>query len=121
VLCGLFAGLDALTDAGVVADGTIHLVGGGARSATYRQRCADLAGAPVAVPDNDEVVAVGAAVQAAALGGERSTAEIARAWSLGAGTTVEPRDIDGGDAVRVAYREVAAREAELPRHAPFGG
>src|SRR4029077_11808345 len=46
VVCGLLDGLDALTRAGVSADGDIVLVGGGARSAAYQRVVADLSGRP---------------------------------------------------------------------------
>ena len=90
VLCGLLAGFDTLTAAGVDASGRLLLIGGGARSAAYRQRAADLRNAPVTVPDDDETVAVGAAVQAAAISTGTSTSEIAEAWNLGEGLTVDP-------------------------------
>jgi len=90
VLCGLLYGLDALHDAGVQTNGTLRLIGGGSRSPAYRQRCADLYGQPVLVPDSQEVVATGASVQAAMALGNRSPAELADAWSLGSGTLVEP-------------------------------
>ena len=84
------------------------IVGGGARAATYRQRAADLAGAAVVVPDNDEVVALGAAVQAAATHVHSRAASFAERWRLGAGLVVEPRDPDGGRAVLEAYSEIAS-------------
>ncbi len=67
VVCGLLDGLDALNAAGVpTADGRLLLVGGGAKSATYRRVVADLSGRAVTVPEGDEHVALGACVQAAA-------------------------------------------------------
>jgi len=44
VLCGLLDGIDALSACDVATSGTLHLIGGGARSSAYRQRCADLWG-----------------------------------------------------------------------------
>ena len=72
------------------------------RSLAYRQRLADLLGQPIVVPDTDETVAAGAAVQAAATLGAESFDELSRRWHLGVGTTVEP----GHDAasVRDGYR-----------------
>ncbi len=107
VLCGLFAGVDALVAAGVGASGTLHLIGGGARSAAYRQRAADLRGASIVVPDADETVATGAAAQAAAVATGSSIADLTSAWGLGAGTTVEPDPRADGDAVRAEYARVA--------------
>jgi xylulokinase len=113
VLCGLFAGLDALRAAGVAANGRLHLIGGGARAVTYRQRAADLAGEMIVVPDNDEVVALGAAVQAAATYSQVPASSFAEPWGLGDGPMVAPRDSEGGRAVRDAYTTIAARSGSL--------
>jgi xylulokinase len=108
VLCGLLDGRDALRGAGASVDGRIFLVGGGARSVAYRQRCADLSGQPVVVPASDETVATGAAVQAAVVVGAGTFDEIAVRWRLGAGVVVEP----GRDATdrRVAYTAVVSSD-----------
>lgn len=96
VLCGLLDGRDALAAVGASVDGRVFLVGGGARSAAYRQRAADLTGGPVTVPDADEVVATGAAVQAASVAGAGRLVEVAARWGLGSGSIVEPgRDASG--------------------------
>ena len=58
---GVLFGVDALREVGATVDGRVFLVGGGSRSVAYRQRCADLLGAPITVPDADETVATGAA------------------------------------------------------------
>ena len=107
VVCGLLDGLDALTDAGLERTGRLLLIGGGARSAAYRQRVATLAEIPVVVPDDDETVATGAAAQAAVVRSGRSFAEIAESWHLGTGTVVDP----GAPvpAIRERYAEAAAR------------
>jgi xylulokinase len=101
VLCGLLDGLDALRTVGATVDGRIFLIGGGSRSAAYRQRCADLAQAAIVVPANDETVATGAAVQAAAVACGESLEAVTERWSLGIGSTVEPRH-DASD-VRIRY------------------
>lgn len=103
VVCGLLQGLDALSAAGVATGGTMHFVGGGARSAAYRQRLAELAARPVLVPDTDETVATGAAVQAAVVTAGGTFADIAAAWGLGRGTTVQPRAGVDAAARRSAY------------------
>lgn len=102
VLCGLLGGVDALRSVGATIDGRVFLVGGGSRSLAYRQRLADLLGYEIVVPDTDETVAAGAAVQAAAIVGAESFDELSRRWHLGVGTTVEPGH-DAG-AVREGYR-----------------
>ena len=109
VLCGLFDGLDALRTAGVDASGQLHLIGGGARSAAYRIRAAVLHGAAIAVPDDDETVALGAAVQAAAVAAVGHPVEVADHWPLGQGTLVDPPPgVDGGE-VRARYAEQQRR------------
>ncbi len=106
VVCGLLDGLDALAAAGVPTSGRLLLVGGGARSPAYRRTVADLAGRPVLVPDAAEHVAAGACVQAAAMLLGASPREVAGAWGLGGGVTVEPRAVDR-DAIRARYSEAA--------------
>lgn len=107
VLCGLLDGLDALGAVGASTDGRIVLVGGGSRSAAYRQRAADLSGQTILVPDTDETVATGAAVQAATIVGSSDVADVAVAWNLGAGTLVEP--VVDATARRGTYTTVAER------------
>jgi xylulokinase len=103
VVCGLLDGLDALTRAGVRADGDIVLIGGGARSAAYQRVVADLSGRPVIVPDATEHVAAGACAQAAAVLLDRDGAEIAADWALGRGATIEPDPTVDRESVRAAY------------------
>ncbi len=91
VVCSLLEGLDALTAVGVpIGDDRLVLVGGGSRSAAYRQVLASLAGRPVVVPGAEEIVAAGAALQAAVLVTGSTPAGIADAWGLRSGTTTEP-------------------------------
>ena len=71
VVCNLLAGADALP----AGEGRVLLVGGGARSRAYRQVVADLTGRPVVAVTTEELVAHGAAVQAAAVLHGRSCAE----------------------------------------------
>ncbi len=100
VLCGLLAGVDALRAVGASLDGRLFLVGGGSRSAAYRQRLADLSGRSVVVPDTDETVATGAAAQAAVIVDGAGFGELAERWGLGAGVEVSP----GRDAAEVRER-----------------
>jgi len=111
VLCGLLDGVDALGRVCAVGDGRLVLVGGGSRSAAYRQLLADLSGRPVHVPEATEHVAAGACVQAAALLHQRDPDEVSAAWGLGQGRTVEPTLApDAVEAIRAAY--AARRDAE---------
>ncbi|HEY5664659.1 MAG TPA: xylulokinase [Ilumatobacter sp.] len=102
VLCGLLGGVAALRRVGATLGGRTFLIGGGARSMAYRQRCADLLGRPVVVPDSDETVAAGAAAQAAVVHAGVSFDELAARWGLGAGTEIAVgRD---GSSVVARYR-----------------
>ncbi|HEX6421739.1 MAG TPA: xylulokinase [Acidimicrobiales bacterium] len=105
VVCNLLAGADRLG----VREPRIVLVGGGARSAAYRRVVADLTGRPVAVPDADELVARGAALQAAAVLTGRPFDEVADAWGIRRAATVEPAPGVDAAAVRSAYAEAVAR------------
>ena len=95
VLGGLLEGLSALRSAGVAADARVFLVGGGARSAAYRVRLAELTGRTVRVPTEEESVAAGAAVQAAVVAGGSDAqdpfAAICERWGLGAGEDTTAR------------------------------
>jgi xylulokinase len=121
VVCGLLDGLDALKTAGVQTAGRLFLIGGGSRSAAFRQVVADLAQRPVVVPDADEHVATGACIQAAVVWAHTNAnanananasnseaanpfAELAAKWSLGGGSVTNP-SVDGAVAekVRAAY------------------
>jgi xylulokinase len=108
VVANLLAGADQLP----AGDGRVVLVGGGARSAAYRRVVADLVGRPVVVPDADELVALGAAVQAAAVLAGGSFEDVADAWSLDRGTVVEPSASTDRQAIRAAYAVAAAEAAD---------
>jgi xylulokinase len=106
VLCDLLDGLDRLSRCGASVGGRLFLVGGGGRSAAYRQRLADLHRAEIVVPDVAEAVATGAAVQAAVVAGPGTFTDVADRWGLGAGHTVAPAVVAGD--VRERYRAAAA-------------
>jgi xylulokinase len=66
VVCGLLDGLTAITNCGVDTSGRIFLLGGGAQSPAVCQLVADLTGKQVNTLNEPEIVALGAARQAAA-------------------------------------------------------
>jgi xylulokinase len=116
VICGLLDGLTALEEAGANTEGRLLLVGGGARSAAYRHRLADIAGKVVHVPDNDESVAVGAALQAAVIhDGDGDFDGRALAWNVRSATRTEPASSIDGAAVRAQYRAASAFDDGLWR------
>jgi xylulokinase len=105
VVCNLLEAADALASGESLAGGRVFLIGGGARSAAYRRVVADLTGRRVVVPTTDELVACGAAVQAAAVLHECSFDDLAASWALGAGHTVEPDLTVDRVGIREAYAE----------------
>lgn len=116
VVCNLLAGADRLSALDpAIGTGRTFLVGGGARGAAYRRIVADLLGRPVLVPREEELVACGAAAQAAVVRAGATFDAVADAWGLGSGAaveTVEPGPgAAAGPAVRAAYAAAAARAA----------
>jgi xylulokinase len=112
VACSIVDAFDALT-AAAPTPGRVFLVGGGARSVAFRRVIPDLLGRPVVVPSAAaQVVATGAAVQAAAVLEGVAPAEIATRWGLGAGDELEPGPgADAAGAIRDAYAARRDREA----------
>lgn len=91
----------------------IVLIGGGARGSTYRDVVRRLSGRAVEVPDAQELVALGAAAQAAALLTGEAPDAVARRWRTRRGTILEPleRDVatvDRHHRVRAALTELHA-------------
>jgi xylulokinase len=115
VTCGLLDGVDALLNCGVTTRGRFFLIGGGSKSEAFGQVFASLCGRDVLVPQSDETVARGAAVQAACVHSGVTPAEIASQWRLGAGRLVDfcPGDGEPADEVRARYREAAQAVGSL--------
>jgi xylulokinase len=108
----LLSGLDSVRSAMQVGDRPeLRIIGGGARSATWRQIVANLWGGPVRVPEPAEFVAIGAAMTAcAALTGD-SYDELRARWSpVSSAEVVEP---DGAADPSERIAAVVARSAEL--------
>jgi xylulokinase len=68
-----------------LTDEPILVIGGGARGTAWRETVRRLSGRPVQVPRAEELVALGAAAQAAGLLLGRDPAEVARDWDTAAG------------------------------------
>lgn len=109
-LLGLLHGEQAINAGGVRTDGQVLIVGGGSRSAAYRQLLADLTGRPVSIADAAEGTARGAAVQAAAAATGTPVTQVRDAWAPPRRIVAEPRH--GSEAFREAatdrYRAAAA-------------
>jgi xylulokinase len=80
----------AAVGSGLDPDSPVVLIGGGARGRVWQQTVARLAGRAVVVPEAEELVALGAAAQAAAVLTGEPAGEIARRWETRRGATVEP-------------------------------
>jgi xylulokinase len=108
VACLLLEALDRLAEQGVPVGGRLLLVGGGARSAALQRVLAGLARRPVRVPEDEELVATGAALQAAAVLEAADPDELGAAWHLGDGHEVppEPGATGAADEVRERFRAV---------------
>ena len=117
VVCGLLDGMRALEDSGAQIDGRLLLVGGGSRSAAFRQRLADVSERVVEVPENQEAVAAGMAVQAAVVADldDRSLDRVAKDWALSKATPVDPRDGSKGSEIRQRYADASAFDDGLSR------
>jgi xylulokinase len=90
VACSMLDAYEALVRAAGEHAGRMFLVGGGSRSQAYRRIVADLFGRQLIVPHDDQVVAAGAAVQAAAALTQTDPMVIAERWGLGKGEVVDP-------------------------------
>lgn len=112
VLCNLLEAVDALAAVGVKGD-QLNLVGGGAKSKAYRQILADLTGAAVRVPYEQEAAGVGAAVQAAVAAEHGSFDEITDSWGLRNGGAVVDPVTTAESSVRQRYRKSSTAAASL--------
>jgi xylulokinase len=81
---------------GISRDAPLILIGGGARGAAWQRVIANLSQRPLLVPDTDEPVALGAAIQATSMVTGAPCSEIAEGWSTLQGPMVEP-DEPAGD------------------------
>ncbi|UCM91561.1 xylulokinase [Streptomyces marincola] len=90
----LLRALGLVLDDTAEPDAPILLIGGGARGTAWRETVRRLSGRPVTVPHADELVALGAAAQAAGLLLGRDPAAVSREWDTAAGPEygAVPRD-----------------------------
>jgi xylulokinase len=78
VAATLLAGMDLLPDIDPTAP--LTLIGGGARGRTWQRIVRELSGRPVSIPEQTELVAIGAAVQAAGIVTDQPFATVSAAW-----------------------------------------
>jgi xylulokinase len=110
IVHGLLDGLEALDAQGVVSDRRLVLTGGGARSRAVRRVLADLSGRPVDVHTDAEMVARGAAVQAAATLAGAEPSDVSAAWRPRPDELVEPDTHVDRTALRAVYHDVRDRD-----------
>ncbi|MGW5369319.1 xylulokinase [Streptomyces sp. NPDC004009] len=78
------------------------LIGGGARGAAWQQTVRRLSGRPVQVPRAGELVALGAAAQAAGLLTGEDPGAVARRWNTAAGPVLEAVERDEATLARIS-------------------
>ena len=108
VVCGLLDGLDALQTFASVDN--VVIVGGGARSAAFRQAFADLCPLQVSVASADQAVATGACVQAAAVALGSPHDDVMAAWGLGQSTPIGGGPINESAEIRARYAQLRAQQ-----------
>jgi xylulokinase len=91
--------LDALGTIDICSSGVdpaapLFLIGGGARGKTWWHVVQRLSGRAVLIPNATDLVAIGAAVQAAATLLSADPREVAERWNTSAGTLLEPIQLD---------------------------
>ncbi len=114
-VASLLVAFDAIGEAvgGLDPAAPLMLIGGGARGQTWRSVVGRLTGRPILIPEVAESVAMGAAVQAAAVLRGEGLADVTRRWAAASGAggillDAVPRDEERLSLVRAALaRQVA--------------
>ena len=120
-VASLLEALDAIGEAagGLDRAAPLVLIGGGARGTTWRDVVLRLSGRPILIPEAEELVAIGAAVQAAAILRTEPLATVAERWATTRGTLLEPQPRDDDRLARIkAIRDAVATTAALSGSAP---
>ncbi len=95
---------------GISVDAPIVLVGGGAQGAAWRRVVGELSGRPIVAPSDTELVARGAAAQAASMLTARPPEQIANGWETRAGIEIPAAERNEAALARMR-RTIAATEA----------
>ncbi|MCX3288242.1 xylulokinase [Streptomyces sp. NEAU-H22] len=98
----LLGALDLVLDEDADPSEPLLLIGGGARGAAWQQTVRRLSGRPVQVPEARELVALGAAAQAAGLLTGEDPAAVARRWNTAAGPVLDAVERDEETLARIA-------------------
>ncbi|MEU2744820.1 xylulokinase [Streptomyces collinus] len=98
----LLGALDLVLDDDADRSEPLLLIGGGARGTAWQQTVRRLSGRPVQVPEARELVALGAAAQAAGLLTGEDPAAVARRWDTAAGPVLDAVERDEETLARIA-------------------
>ena len=112
---GLLDALDMIDrhSSGIASDAPLILVGGGSKGPAWRHVVRVMSGRAVQIPEADELVALGAAAEAAALMTGEQPEGVARRWNTRRGTRLEPvaRDDQARDRIKRVRELTAALNA----------
>ncbi|MGW3413197.1 xylulokinase [Streptomyces sp. NPDC000888] len=98
----LLGALDLVLDADADRTVPLLLIGGGAKGVAWQQTVRRLSGRPVQVPEAKELVALGAAAQAAGLLTGEDPAAVARRWNTARGPVFDTVERDEETLARIA-------------------
>ncbi|GGO48343.1 xylulokinase [Streptomyces lasiicapitis] len=98
----LLGALDAVLDADADRSEPLLLIGGGARGTAWQETVRRLSGRPVQIPEARELVALGAAAQAAGLLTGEDPAAVARRWGTARGPVLDAVERDEATLSRIS-------------------
>ncbi|MFJ9037182.1 xylulokinase [Streptomyces sp. NPDC102406] len=98
----LLGALDRVLDDASDRSAPLLLIGGGARGTAWQQTVRRLSGRAVQVPEARELVALGAAAQAAGLLTGEDPAAVARRWNTARGPVLDPVERDEATLERIS-------------------
>ncbi|MGI5396226.1 xylulokinase [Streptomyces sp. CA-251251] len=98
----LLGALDLVLDSDADTSAPLLLIGGGARGSAWQQTVRRLSGRPVQIPEAKELVALGAAAQAAGLLTGEDAAAVARRWNTAAGPVLDAVERDEAALTRIS-------------------
>lgn len=98
----LLGALDRVLDRDADRTAPLVLIGGGARGTAWQQTVRRLSGRPVRIPEAGELVALGAAAQAAGLLTGEDPAAVARRWRTADGPVLDPVERDETTLTRIS-------------------
>ncbi len=98
----LLGALDLVLDEDADRTAPLLLIGGGARGTAWQDTVRRLSGRPVQVPEAKELVALGAAAQAAGLLTGEDPAAVARRWNTAAGPVLDAVERDEATLARIS-------------------